>query len=182
MPYEVEQKYRVGDLATVEAKLVTLGGRPGAPVKQRDTYFGHPVRDFARTDEALRIRRVGSTSSVTYKGPKLDTATKTRRELEFPLVPGRDGAERFAELLEALGFSPRAEVRKTRTPVQIAWQGWSVEAALDQVDELGSFVELELSVDQVQLAAAAEAIGSLAAALGLIRTERRSYLELLLER
>ena len=44
-----------------------------------------PCRDFAQTDEALRIRTVGDTSFVTYKGPKLDATTKTRRELELPL-------------------------------------------------------------------------------------------------
>ena len=87
MKYEVEQKFPLADAAEAERKLVALGGPFSDPVEQVDRYFGHPARDFAKTDEALRIRRIGQENRITYKGPKLDAATKTRRELELPLAP-----------------------------------------------------------------------------------------------
>jgi len=180
--YEVEQKFPVDDLAAIEAKLTALGAESLEPVTQIDTYYAHPVRDFSQTDEALRIRTIGDENRITYKGPKLDLTTKTRREIELPLAPGPASAAQYQALLEALGFRPVFQVKKRRRPLTLSWQGQSVEGALDEVDGLGTFVELELSADDSQLAAAQAALTTLATHLQLTRTERRSYLELLLER
>ena len=106
MHLEVEQKFKVASLAAVREQLLALGAEFGEPLDQADTYFAHPARDFAQTDEALRLRRVGGQTWVTYKGPKLDLATKTRHELELPLPAGSDAFERHSELLAALGFRP----------------------------------------------------------------------------
>jgi adenylate cyclase class 2 len=179
--YEVEQKFRVERLDETLARLLALGARAETPIEQVDAYYRHPTRDFSRTDEALRIRRVGERNFVTYKGPKIDSATKTRREIELPLPPGAAGAAQFAELLTSLGFTPVAEVLKRRVPVHLSWQGREVEAALDDVAGVGVFVELETSADDAQLTPAKACLASLAAELGLGATERRSYLELLLE-
>ena len=178
---EVEQKFAVDDFAAIEAKLAELGARIGPPVEQCDRYFAHPARNFAETDEALRIRRIGERSFITYKGPKLDATTKTRRELELPLAGGEAGAEQFTELLAALGFSPVGEVRKHRRQATLLWQDWPVEVVLDEVDEVGTFVEVELVVDESERESATAVVESLAAHLGLTQVEGRSYLEMLLE-
>ena len=179
--YEVEQKYPIPDPYAVEQRLESLGALRGQPVVQVDTYFGHPARDFAKTDEALRIRRVGERNFVTYKGPKIDRETKTRREIELSLAPGNDGAAHFAELLTALGFAPVIEVRKTRTPWSIQWQSHTVIIAMDEVDGLGFFIELEIEAEADKLDSARAALASLASGLCLSENERRSYMELLLE-
>ena len=178
MNYEVEQKFPVADLAKVERALAALGAAPQPAVEQVDRYFAHPAKDFSQTDEALRIRRVGGQNFVTYKGPKLDAATKTRRELELPLEPGEAGFQRFAELLEALGFRPVAEVHKTRRPFELRWQGRTFEAVLDDVASVGTFVEVELIAAADDLESARAAIVSLANELQLQQPERRSYLEM----
>src|SRR5262245_43862480 len=112
--FEVEQKHPVSDVAALIQRLTDYGAHFGETIQQSDQYFAHPCRDFAKTDEALRIRTVGDKSFVTYKGPKLDTTTKTRREIELPLHLHDGDGSRFAELLAALGFTPVAKVRKTR--------------------------------------------------------------------
>jgi len=180
MTFEVEQKFPVEELSAVEARLCELGAAVGAPRQQVDRYCAHPNRDFAQTDEALRIRRVGEANFVTYKGPKIDAATKTRREIEIALPAGAEGDAQFAALLEALGFRPVAEVRKQRRTARLVWQEQAVEAALDEVQGLGSYVELELGADEQGLDAARAALTALTARLGLEHPERRSYLELLL--
>jgi adenylate cyclase, class 2 len=152
----------------------------GPAIGQADRYFAHPCRDFARTDEALRIRTVGASSFVTYKGPKINVTTKTRRELELPLDPGDADGSQFAKLLAALGFTPVATVHKERRPFHIDHAGRRVEGALDDVDGVGTFVELELMADDADLAAAQQVIRDLADDLQLGPTERRSYLEMLL--
>ncbi len=182
MKYEVEQKFPVADMAALEAKLAALGGTVSKPESEIDHYYAHPARDFAATDEALRVRRTDQGNYVTYKGPKVDTTTKTRREIELPLWSQEDKVAALERLLEALGFTPVAEVCKYRRKAIIPWQGHQVEAALDDVAEVGTYVELELVAEDDEVDSARACIGSLAERLGLSGSERRSYLELLLER
>jgi adenylate cyclase, class 2 len=180
MRYEVEMKFPVAEMAALEAKLTGLGAAIGGPQSEVDAYFAHPARDFSRTDEALRIRRKGTANFLTYKGPKIDAATKTRREIDLPLPPGEETAQAWTGLLEALGFRLAGEVRKSRRKAHVDWQGRRIEVSLDQVERLCSFVELELVVESEDVEAAKACVASLAEALGLEGSERRSYLELLL--
>ncbi|MBN1395795.1 MAG: class IV adenylate cyclase [Pirellulales bacterium] len=181
MRFEVEMKFPVADPSELEARLKQLGATILAAQNEVDVYFTHPARDFAASDEALRLRRKGSTHSIAYKGPKIDAATKTRREIDLPLPADAAGFEAWFELLGVLGFGVAGEVRKSRRKARLLWQGRNVEVSLDSVDRLGQFVELELLVeDAASVEAAKGCIASLAAELGLESSERRSYLELLL--
>jgi adenylate cyclase class 2 len=180
MQLEVEQKHRVDDVAAFVAELEKRGVTIGPPVTQVDQYFAHPARDFAKSDEALRIRTVGDRSFLTYKGPKLDSTTKTRRELELPLAELDADGSQFRELLQALGFRPVASVRKQRRTFQFRHGGKEVEGALDDVEGVGTFIELELQADDANLDEARVTISALASELQLGESERQSYLELLL--
>ena len=180
MHLEVELKYPVEDLQECQQRLVDLGAQIGQVIEQTDYYFNHPSRDFAATDEALRIRRVGQLNRITFKGPKLDAETKTREEIDLPLGDGDDQAEQWRQLLELLDFSPVAIVRKRRRPGILAWRGAQVAIALDDVEGVGTFLELEVCVDADGLVSAKSQILDLANALELEKQERRSYLELLL--
>jgi adenylate cyclase class 2 len=179
--YEVEQKYRVRDLVAVREALLARYAAFHAHIEQVDRYFAHPSRDFKLTDEAFRLRRDGSANRITYKGPKIDVAVKTRREIELPLPDGADYLDQFSELLESLGFRHVAKVSKRRTSVQLTGLGRVVHVCLDEVDGLGCFVELELVVEEPDLSAAKQVISSLAGELGLETVIRRSYLEMLLD-
>lgn len=202
--YEVEQKYRVVDVADLESRLNGLGAVWHGTAEQVDRYFGHPSRDFAATDEALRLRSTPDGVVITWKGPRLDATAKTRREIELPLaeaaVPAAAGAEAavpvvagassadrvaetlrcWTELLEALGFRQVREVLKRRRIATVVCDGAAIEVAIDHVGELGDFVELEVRADAAGIAAAAARVESLARKLGCTDPERRSYLELLL--
>jgi adenylate cyclase class 2 len=182
MQFEVEQKHRVPDVRALDERLAERGAEVGPPVGQADHYYAHPCRDFAQTDEALRIRTVGDRSFVTYKGPKLDTTTKMRRELELPLDSSDENGSKFAELLRSLGFRLVAVVHKRRRSFQIDVAGRQVEGALDEVDGLGTFVELELMAGESGLDEAQRVISTLASELQLGPSERRSYLEIMLEK
>ena len=181
MHLEVEQKFPLADPQSVIDKLAELGVVLPAAVEQADLYFNHPAKNFKETDEALRIRCVGAKNCITYKGPKLDAQTKTRREIELPLADGDEGFRAFAELLVVLGFVRVFDVRKQRQEVELIWQGQRVHVALDDVLGLGRFVELEISAEPEGLEGAKASLASLAKALGLRDSERRGYLDLLLE-
>ncbi len=182
MNYEVEQKHPVPGFEAVEAKLAAMDAKIGPAAEELDLYFAHPVRNFAETDEALRIRRKGNRTLITYKGPKLDQTTKTRQEIELPLGDQPGTPERWRELLEVLGFEAVAEVRKARQRADVAWRGETITVTLDDVDHVGTFVELEIVSDKDGVDQAKTHLAALAAELGLSGSERRSYLELLLGR
>lgn len=178
--YEVELKFAVAEFTDVKAGLDSWAAAPLPPETQLDLYYQHPARNFAETDEALRIRRTGFRSWITYKGPRVDATTKTRREIELPLAAdGPAALARWEELLQALGFVPAGRVEKVRLAYAVQYRGRAVVVALDRVAGLGAFVELETEAQASDLDAARGTLLALAGALGLSTPERRSYLELL---
>ena len=180
MTLEVEQKFRVAELDGVASRLREMGVAIEPPVEETDLYFQHPARDFAATDEALRIRQKAGVCFLTYKGPKLDPLTKTRREIDLRLPESAATFGDFRDLLAALGFRAVAEVRKRRRKAHVPWQDARIEVSLDEVHGVGVFVELELLAAPENADLARQRIGTLAERLALHDNERRSYLELLL--
>ncbi len=177
--YEVEMKFPLSDPDAFVRRLAACEARPGPAFHQADLYFNHPSRDFGQTDEAFRIRAVDGRACVTYKGPLVDSQTKTRREIEVALG-GDEARDQLAEILKLLGFRPVREVRKRRQTYSLTWQGREFEIALDEVQELGVFAEIETLADESGRPAAVTAILALVSQLQLPPPERKSYLSLLL--
>jgi adenylate cyclase class 2 len=177
---EIEVKYGGADFAALERRLAEWGARAEPPRTDADHYFNAPDRDFAATDEALRLRRIGPRNFVTYKGPKCDAHTKTRVEVEVPIAEGGRAADDFARLLTLLGYRPVAVVHKARRLFHLDRDGFALEITLDEVEGVGRFAELEIQAPQERLDAARAVLLQTAAELGLRESERRSYLEMLL--
>lgn len=179
---EVEMKFRLADWSPVIARLGEWGAEANPPRKDTDHYFNAPDRDFAQTDEAVRVRRIGAVNVLTYKGPKIDTATKTRTEIELKLAEGSTPAADAVRFLSALGYRPVAVVTKARTVYRFQRHGFPIEVCLDDVGVIGKFVEVEVMAEPSQMEAAKAAVMTTAGELGLSDQERRSYLRLLLEK
>jgi adenylate cyclase class 2 len=181
--YEVELKFPLqSDPQQLQDQLARLNAKPLGTCQQEDSYFSHPQRDFQTTGEALRIRRDGDNNAITYKGPLLDNHSKTRQEIEVAFATGERRAEQMWAILRALGFRDVRRVRKTRQSFSLNWEEREFHVALDQVDDLGQFVELETLTREEDWQSARDSVLRLASALNLKDSERRSYLELLLER
>lgn len=182
MPIEVEQKYRVASHAPTVTALGAWDVKLSEPVEQIDTYYRHPQRDFAQTDEAFRLRTVGKQNFMTYKGPKLDAETKTRHEEEVRLADGPQARQTCEQILTHMDFKPVSTVTKHRIICHLERDGFDVEIALDQVEQVGPFVEIEIPVSVPQrIPAAQKVLADLANELSLSEVVRQSYLELLLE-
>ena len=177
---EVEVKYAGAEFAAVERRLHQWGAAEDPPRTDADHYFNAPDRDFAATDEALRLRRIGERNFVTYKGPKRDAQTKTRTEIEVAIAPGDAAAADFSRLLVQLGYRPVAVVRKARRLFHLHRGGFALEVTLDDVEGVGRFAELEIQAPEEEFDAARGVLLQTAGELGLSASERRSYLELLL--
>jgi adenylate cyclase, class 2 len=178
-PLEIEQKYRVSELAKIHSSLVSLQAA-SLPVESHcDSYFRHPCRDFGVTGEAFRLRQVNDQAVVTFKGPRLPGVVKTRTEIEIPLVEGT--FDTWHSLLTNLGFIPLRQVCKTRRPFQLIRSEISLIIALDEVEGLGNFVEVETIVeDKSLIESCQQSILALAKELDLNQVEPRSYLTQLL--
>jgi adenylate cyclase class 2 len=178
----VERKFRLTDPTGFVKRAMAVGADFEPPVKQTDQYFNHPSRDFADTDEALRVRAVNQQCWLTYKGPKVDAETKTRREIELPLADSVKEPDPIDEILVALGFRPVAQVQKMRRSARLMRGDFSFAVELDEVRHLGSFVEIETIAHEDNLETARSQLAQLVEELELREELRESYLELLLAR
>jgi adenylate cyclase, class 2 len=177
---EIEQKYAHADFAVLERRLAEWGAAPGGVEEEADHYFNAPDRDFAKTDEAFRLRRVGPSNYLTYKGPKQRADVKVRTELEVAIQPGDEAAADMTRLLTHLGYRFVAVVKKRRRSASLERDGFSFTVTLDDVEGLGRFAEVEVLAPDDRRAEAERAVAKLAAELGLSEVERRSYLGLVL--
>lgn len=181
MPYEVELKFAHEPDSNLESMLLDMGAVVGTIEHQVDIYFQHPSRDFSQTDEAMRIRSVGEKNVLTFKGPLVDSETKTRIEQEVDFESGDSGRETMCRILESNGYRKVICVEKRRQSYRLNAQGREFEVAFDQVKNLGEYIEIETVAEESERAEATEKIRQLAEDLGLVRQERRGYLRLLLE-
>ena len=176
--FEVEVKYRVPSHDVIRDKLKELNARFLEHTEETDIYFNSPVRDFSRTDEALRVRIYGDgTVVLTYKGPRIGSIGKTREELSVTI----NDLDNLLEILRRLDFREVARVVKRRDIYN--YENFTIY--MDTVEGLGYFVEVETMVNDKQLIdRATEEVLQLGDKLGLRRDwiEKRTYLELTLER
>lgn len=167
---EIEVKVPAVDHADLRRRMILVGAIEVGEESHQDIYLNHPCRDFGETDEALRLRSVNGRTLLTYKGPKIDRRSKTREEIEVPV----EEPEKVISILRKLGFTEVATVRKRRS----VYRCGDVTVALDRVEGLGDFVELEYEGDDLEKGM--ERINAVMYSLNLKGNERRSYLELLI--
>src|SRR5450759_407956 len=173
---EIEVKASVEDPKQLERSLIEFGATPIGIETQADTYYNAPYRDFGTTDEALRIRVEDGKSVLTYKGPKMDKVSKTRKEVETE-IKDIDG---MGNILSSLGFFPVATVSKKRKSFRVG----DFFISLDEVRDLGHFIEVEIDVkDERNFQEKVESIFRFMGKLGINRESsiRKSYLEMILE-
>ena len=174
---EVEVKAKIDSFEEIENKLEKIGAQKSKKEFQEDIYFNSPVVDFAKTDEALRIRTTKENEKtnifITYKGPKRDSASKTRKEIEM----GIDDAEKCSQIFEEIGFKKVRTVRKNRQYYTYK----NFEISLDDIEGLEPYMEIEIGLDDNEdYSDAQNKIFELFEKLGITDGfERTSYLELL---
>lgn len=188
---EIEMKFRVANAAEYERLISeTLGASFGEPTVESDVFFTNEALGFPNEGKSLRIRRRGNYLAATFKGPRLDSQTKTREEIELTLVDERpelseENARRVDEaranwirFYERLGFSQYGVVTKSRRRASTEYGGRQFEITLDEIDGLGVFTELEVSAEKDEFADARAVVMLLAQKLGLRETVTSSYLSM----
>jgi len=174
---EVEVKARINDQKQAERSIIALGASPIGIETQADTYYSVPYRDFAKTDEALRIRVQNNKYFFTYKGPKMDSISKTRKEYEVEV----NDADLLGNILSSMSFIPVATIVKKRKKYRLG----DFIISLDEVRNLGDFMEVEVSIrDSKSHEEKLESVFRVFEKLGIGREAsiRKSYLEMILEK
>lgn len=162
---ETEGKFPIScsEAERIERSLLSVGFSLEGEREEVDRYFSHPCRDFLTSDEALRLRIDGKGATLTYKGPREPGRFKSRLELSAAVSP------EIEALLEHLGFAEALRVRKRRRYLRRE----GVVVSIDEVEELGCFVEVEGEEAEIQ---------KISALLGLGEALRETYVEMLLKR
>ena len=174
---EVEMKAKIDDSAKVTSKLLEHRCVYVDTRIQRDTYYNRNDRDFAITDEALRIRENGEKSVITYKGPKIDNRSKSRTEIELII----DDPAAAGEILTALGCVEVSTVTKTRHNYRFS----RYTISIDNVSGLGDYLEIETSASyEHEVPSKVDEMIRLLNDFGIRQeaTITQSYLEMLLEK
>jgi adenylate cyclase, class 2 len=139
MGMEIEAKLKVESLAEVERRLKDVKAEFVAQQHQRDVYYDDPLRALEGGDRCLRLRyqRIGDLEEffLTHKGPKQKDDFKKREEIEVSVGDG----QALDRLLTSVGFRQALVVTKTRR----VWRMGGCLVALDEVADLGTFVEIE---------------------------------------
>ena len=166
-PIETEVKYPVRKSDELALLLYELRYRPtGDPKLQRDEYFDTAERFSSRLDYVIRLRRENKSLAVALKGPRHWIGKAySRIELEFPA--GEEQQVRAA--LNQSGFEVTWYFEKRRTTFEHVNSGVSI--ALDDIPELGTFIEIEGALPKVR-----EVERKLKGCLG--PQEKRNYAEL----
>ncbi len=172
---EVELKVRVPSLDPVREQLARRNAQFHGRVHEHDIYYNAPHRDFALTDEAVRVRYTDDHAVVTYKGPKIKKfGLKAREELNFAVESGTA----FETMLVRLGFEKTTEVNKWRENYTLD----TASISLDTVDELGTFAEIEVIAED-ENENPTGTIGKIAKEIGVEGEPiLESYLELILDK
>ena len=171
MYIEIEAKLKVDSLNETAEKLAELGASFMTEQNQKDYYFDDLQSTFAGTDSCLRIRQQkdngGEKIFLTYKGPKQKDNFKKRAEIEIEV----NDFETAQKLLLALRYKESIVVEKRRQ----LWRFGDCLVVLDDVSDLGGFVEIE-GPDDKKIAEVQKRLG-----LENLQHISRSYADLLAE-
>ena len=184
--FEIEIKARISSRDEMKRKLKDAGATFTVSLTHEDAYYDLPPKlgSFADSDEALRIRtsRDNTTGEetcyFTYKGKKIDTTTKSRREVDMKVESG----SKMATILETLGFRKVIVVKKDRR----MYKHGEISITLDEVEFLDDpFIEVEIIATEADgIQAPRERLFAFLDRLGIgkERSITLSYLELIAEK
>jgi adenylate cyclase class 2 len=133
---ETEVKIRIGDPGPVREKLIALGAVVSRErVLEEDTLYDFPDGRLRDARRALRLRRAGRRTTLTFKGtPEKSRSFKVREEFETTV----SDAGQARKILKALGLQPALAYAKHRTVLRRG----RLTVTIDETPA-GNFLELE---------------------------------------
>jgi len=137
---EIEIKLPLENPEDVKSFLEKNGKNVARNLKQKDTYFVPSHRDFMDFEypfEWLRIRETSNGSFITYKYYHPENVARTDYCDEFESKI--ENASSLRKIFNSLNIKELVTVDKIRN----SWMLDGVEVSIDDVNSLGTFIELE---------------------------------------
>lgn len=137
---EVEIKFPLKNMAKLASNLNSIATTQKKDLFQKDTYFVPPHRDFMavqRPYEWLRLRETDDESHFNYKHFYPENVEKTDYCDEFET--NIENADAVRKILASLDFKELVVVEKLRS----TWHFKDAEIAIDDVKDLGPYLEIE---------------------------------------
>lgn len=133
---EIEAKYRVSDASAVELALAARGAVLSVPVHQDDQAYAKDGWQYGMSKQGVpfaRLRTEGTRHLFTLKLPLENEMACSEYETEV--------ADRAAmhQAVLAMGFYPTVRIVKLRRTARVG----NVSVCLDEVEDAGSFFEVE---------------------------------------
>ncbi len=137
---EIELKFKVNNLNEIIKKLEEKNCKISEKLVQYDTIYVENLDNVESTEGSiwLRVRKENDKIELNYK--KQSKKLMESEEIEFA-VSSYEKANLF---LKSLGYKPWVEVNKTRRHTK--YQDCNI--CIDEVEKLGSFIELELLINE----------------------------------
>ena len=141
MALEIEAKMQVDDHAPIRQRLKRNGAKRLHRHLETNTFIDTVDHALQQHDSGLRIRRARDvdtglvTAVITHKGPRQPGLLKIRPETEVKVASYEDAVA----LMEALDYHITLCFEKRRD----SWQLDDCEVELDELPQLGRFVEIE---------------------------------------
>ncbi|WBB93371.1 class IV adenylate cyclase [Verrucosispora sp. WMMC514] len=133
---EVEVKYRVVDLPALEMALAARGVVLSTPIVQDDQAYARVGWEYGQSKIGVpfaRLRTQRGRHLLTVKTPVANEQSCVEHETE---VADRD---QMHAAIQQLGFYPTVRIRKARRTATVG----RMSLCLDEVDGIGSFLEIE---------------------------------------
>lgn len=170
--FEIELRYETKDIKNLMRKLNKLAKRVGRAQYQKDTYFNPPHKNFLNSrivKEWFRLRESLGGNSINYKNWILKDGKTTNvcKELESSIKDPK----KIEKILYFLGFKKLVIVKKKRK----TWETQNLLITIDDVDSLGTFVEIEAKGQFRTFKKAKDQIHKFSTKLKLTQTKRVLY-------
>ena len=155
---EIEIKAICENKKAVKTKLKEFGATKGKQKHQIDEYYNHPSRDTRKTKEYIRLRYNPDSEEGVF-AYHLNISDGVTKEFEIKI----DNVKTFKEILEKLGFPLLGVIDKQRETYNYN----EFKVTLDDVKDIGMFVEIEADGDKTEIPEKKEQCAKLLEQLGI---------------
>ncbi|OGG44785.1 hypothetical protein A2841_02310 [Candidatus Kaiserbacteria bacterium RIFCSPHIGHO2_01_FULL_48_10] len=162
---EIEAKAKVNSPQELISKLEGLGCKLSDPIIQKDRIFvpqGVVAIPVPNGTNVLRIREQNDHYLFTLKQPISNQLDCIEHELTI------DNPKTMVSIIELLGFHEISSVSKKRRKCKYQ----DIEICLDEVDQLGTYIEVEKMTEKEKGVAVQKELFSFLQKLGISETDR----------
>ncbi len=137
---EIELKFKVEDMNDLLAKLRDMDCEVSEILSQNDTIYVSDLNHVESVEGSIWLRVRKENEKVELNLKKQSAKIQESKEIEFEV----SSYEKANQLLETLGYQKWVVVNKKRRYSHYL----NYNLCIDEVERLGSFLEIELLVDE----------------------------------